>query len=149
MLEMLAMVVERFRGGATQVVVKRHPKCACPKVASVLRSLAAAGAIRLSDLGIHSLIANSRAVITVNSGVGSEAIIHLKPVYTFGAADYAAIAHPIQDAAQFDRLTNPIRTAASPDDMIRFLHFYRNHYLVRVSDRHRLRAALEQRVLTQ
>lgn len=149
MLEMLATVVERFRGSGTQVVVKRHPKCACPKVASVLQSLAASGAIRLTDLGIHTLIASSRAVITVNSGVGSEAIIHLKPVYTFGASDYAAIAHPVHDAAQFDHLTNPIRTAVSPDDMIRFLHFYRNHYLVRVSDRPQLRAALEKRVLAQ
>lgn len=146
MLEMLAIVEERFRGSGTQVVVKRHPKCSSPKVASVLQALAATGTIQLSDLSIHTLIANSRAVITVNSGVGSEAILHLKPVYTFGASDYDAIAHTVHDATQFGYLTNPIRTAASPDDMIRFLHYYRNHYLVRVSDRQQLQAALEKRV---
>jgi hypothetical protein len=146
MLEMLAVVVERFRGSGTQVVVKRHPQCASPKVASVLQSLAAAGEIQLSDLSIHILTAKCRAVITVNSGVGSEAIIHLKPVYTFGASDYAAIAHSVHDATQFDRLTRPVRTAAAPEDMIRFLQYYRNQYLVRITDRQRLRAALEKRV---
>lgn len=146
MLEMLAVVVERFRDSDTQVVVKRHPQCASPKVASVLQSMAAAGEIQLSDLNIHTLTANCRALITVNSGVGSEAIIHLKPVYTFGASDYAAIAHPVHNAAQFDRLTQPIKTAVVPEDMIRFLHYYRNRYLVRATDRQRLRAALEKHV---
>lgn len=146
MLEMLAIVEERFRGSGTQVVVKRHPKCSSPKVASVLQALAATGSIQLSDLSIHTLVANSRAVITVNSGVGSEAILHLKPVYTFGASDYAAIAHSVHDAAQFEHLTNPIRKAASPDDMIRFLHYYRNHYLVHFSDRQQLQEAIEKRV---
>lgn len=146
MLEMLAVVVERFRDSGTQVVVKRHPQCASPMVASVLQSMAATGKIQLSDLNIHTLTANCRAVITVNSGVGSEAIIHLKPVYTFGASDYAAIAHSVHNAAQFDRLTQPIKTAVAPEDMIRFLHYYRNHYLVRTNDRQNLREALEKRV---
>lgn len=85
-------------------------------------------------------------MITVDCGVGGEAVIHLKPGYTFGKSDYAAIAHRVHGVVQFEHLTNPIRTAVSTDDMIRFLHHYRNHYLVGVPNQKRLLAAFDKRV---
>ena len=44
----------------------------------------------IDDISIHQLLANCSAVFTVNSGVGLEALLHSKKVYTFGNADYAA-----------------------------------------------------------
>ena len=72
-----------------------------------LTQLAATGAIVLSDASIHPLIEGSRAVIAVNSGVGSEAIAHLKPIYLFGAADYDCVAHRVRCEEDFARLTTP------------------------------------------
>ena len=40
------------------------------------------------DGNIHDLIANSRGVYTINSGVGFESLVHGKPVVTFGNCDY-------------------------------------------------------------
>ena len=43
----------------------------------------------IDECSVHRLIEKSKAVFTVNSGVGLEALLHAKPVYTFGNADYA------------------------------------------------------------
>jgi len=53
---------------------------------------------------IHSLIAASRGVFVINSSTGFEALLHGKPVATFGDCDYkrvtfAATADKIDDAA--------------------------------------------------
>jgi hypothetical protein len=130
MLEMLDIVVRRFLGSATRVVVKRHPLCRSEAVGTRLAQLSATGAIILSDASIHPLIEGSRAVIAVNSGVGSEAIAHLKPIYLFGAADYDCVAHRVRGEEDFARLTTPIRPAVSLADYKRFLHYYRTRYQV-------------------
>ena len=45
----------------------------------------------IDDMSIHQLIANAKVVVTVNSGVGLEAILHGKSVFTFGRADYDTV----------------------------------------------------------
>ena len=51
--------------------------------------------IWIDQASIHELIQKSTAVFTVNSGVGLEALLHSKRVYTFGNADYASAAEKI------------------------------------------------------
>lgn len=45
----------------------------------------------IDDMSIHQLIANSCVVVSVNSGVGLEAILHGKSVFVFGRADYESV----------------------------------------------------------
>ena len=45
----------------------------------------------VDDMSIHQLIANSRVVVSVNSGVGLEAILHGKSIFVFGRADYDSV----------------------------------------------------------
>lgn len=47
--------------------------------------------IRWRDESIHDLIDETQAVFTVNSGVGFEALLHGKPVVTFGRAEYDCV----------------------------------------------------------
>jgi hypothetical protein len=51
-----------------------------------------------SDASIHDLLAACQGVVTVNSGVGLEAVLHEKPVYAFGKANYSEITAPSLDA---------------------------------------------------
>lgn len=146
MLDMLDIVIRRFRGTGTKVVVKRHPKCTSPLVAERLRQLLDAGEIVPGDMSIHTLIANSRAVCTVNSGVGSESIIHMKPVYLFGAADYNCIAHRIGGEADFVAATQEIALPCSESELKKFLFFYRNRYQVPVTDRPALDSVLRHKL---
>ena len=46
---------------------------------------------RFSNANIHDLIGNSVAVVTINSGVGFEALLHEKPVVTFGKVEYDCV----------------------------------------------------------
>ena len=46
---------------------------------------------------ISEAIKNSSGVIVLNSGVGFEALIYNKPVFTFAEADYSVVAHAIND----------------------------------------------------
>jgi hypothetical protein len=145
--QMLDMVMERFRGTGIAVVVKPHPKAVDMDHLARLISLAEAGDIVLRHNSIHRLIAGAQAVITVNSGVGSEALLHRKPIYCFGAADYDSVAHRIESAEQFTALTTPIRPAVSLDDLVRFTAYYRQSYLVERAVPGRLDAAIQQRVI--
>ncbi|MDB3929731.1 hypothetical protein N9413_11135 [Paracoccaceae bacterium] len=47
----------------------------------------------VDDMSIHQLIADARVVVSVNSGVGLEAILHGKSIFVFGKADYDTIQH--------------------------------------------------------
>jgi hypothetical protein len=47
--------------------------------------------VRWRSEGIHDLIAEVDAVFTINSGVGMEAMLHCKPVITFGRAEYDCV----------------------------------------------------------
>lgn len=47
----------------------------------------------VSDVNIHDLIRNARAVVVVNSGTGMESLLHSKPVITFGRCEYDAVTY--------------------------------------------------------
>lgn len=47
----------------------------------------------LLEANIHQLIQHSRCVVVVNSGVGLEALLHEKPVVTFGRAEYDCVSN--------------------------------------------------------
>ncbi len=147
MLDMLDIVVRRFAGSEYRVVVKRHPLCRDTTVAATLAKLSADGSIMLRNDSIHTLIAGAEAVITVNSSVGSEAVLHLKPIYTFGGAEYAPIAHNIHNEAEFVTKTSPIRLPVSEDALKRFVYFYRNDFLFNVNEPVRLQNAVRRRVI--
>ncbi|HSR71287.1 MAG TPA: hypothetical protein VLL72_02800, partial [Kiloniellales bacterium] len=71
------------------VVFKAHPSS--PKRAAPLRAATRGLAVRWSEASVHDLIAHSAAVYVINSGVGFEALLHGKPVVTFGRAEYDAV----------------------------------------------------------
>jgi hypothetical protein len=147
MLEMLNIVVRRFAGTEYKVVVKRHPLCRDRRVKTMLDELGASGQIILREDSIHDLIARSAAVITGNSGVGSETAIHLKPIYIFSEAEYGPIAHNVRDEADFIAKTDPIRLAVSADTIKRFVYFYRNRFLLDVNEPELLRTAIRERIV--
>lgn len=49
----------------------------------------------IDNISIHQLLSCCSAVFTVNSGVGLEALLHSKKVYTFGNADYSSVSTKI------------------------------------------------------
>ena len=65
----------------------------------------------IDDYSIHDLIAGAKMVVTVNSGVGLEAILHGKQVVTFGRADYDLVTYNATSKNYFDVLSGAYNTA--------------------------------------
>ena len=47
----------------------------------------------VTDISIHKLIEASSAVYLINSGVGMEAMLHVKPIVSFGRSEYQNYVH--------------------------------------------------------
>jgi hypothetical protein len=71
------------------VALKPHP--ANRKATDIYEQFADGRNIFWCDGDLHSLIRRSRSVFTVNSSVGFESLLHLKPVVTFGRALYDSV----------------------------------------------------------
>lgn len=90
--EFALRIGEWARQTQTRCILKAHPGCKREKHgatwAAIDRATEGNEWATLRQDNIHSLIASAAGVFTINSGTGFEAIIHGKPVVTFGAADY-------------------------------------------------------------
>ena len=63
----------------------------------------------IDDIDIHDLLKNSLAIFTINSGVGFEALLHNKPVYTFGYSDYQSGVHKIVYGGSLENASKDIQ----------------------------------------
>ena len=62
----------------------------------------------VDDVSIHQLLQSCLGVFTVNSGVGIEAILHYKRVFTFGYSDYASNSTKIVYGGSLENATKSI-----------------------------------------
>ena len=141
--DLLRGVVDHYRGTGVSVVVKRHPFCGSMGVQGCLDELEAAGDIIRTNNSIHSLIASAQCVITVNSGVGLEALIHGKSVIVSGQCDYTYAARTVRNR---DELVQTLSGDISPDErrIRELLYYYVRRFTVPATDAERIRARLEE-----
>ena len=132
MIDEVVAVCEKLE---IETVVKRHPCCDSPQIGNYLKEMVDKGKIRLSEASIHELIQGAEAVCVVNSGVGAEALLHEKPVYLFGRADYMAACFLCHSPGEFKRIFVPGRLPVSMEDLHRFWYVFRHEYSVDLSDR--------------
>jgi hypothetical protein len=132
--ELLKNVVAHYRGTGVKVVVKRHPFCGSMGVQKCLDELEAAGDIIRTENSIHSIIANAQLVLTVNSGVGLEALIQGKTVVVSGACDYSYAASTVKSPKELREIlsSNP---ASNERRIQELLYYYVHHFTVSSEDR--------------
>lgn len=63
----------------------------------------------VENVSVHTLMANCKAVYTVNSGTGMEALLHKKPVVVWGQAEYDAVAYRC-DGENYDQVWKWVTT---------------------------------------
>ena len=87
-LEVTAQVCQSMN---MPLIVKGHP--VNPASMANLKEICAKYAIAtwLDNVSIHEIIPKSKVVAVVNSGTGMEALLHLKPVITFGRCEYDVV----------------------------------------------------------
>ena len=128
--DLIRTVLQLLEGTDVSLVVKRHPKCMHWRVDAFLAELAAHSRVLLVDAPIHDLIEGSIAVCTVNSGVGAEALLLCKPVFTASPTDYAFLTHDlraVQSGAEFMVLCEG---GVNRRQYAKFMTYYCRDYLV-------------------
>ncbi len=88
-LDVLTSLIEWARSSGVAVVLKSHP--ANRKSMIPFEALVDGHTVFISSANVKDLIEHSEAVYTINSGVGFEALLQLKPVVTFGRVEYDCV----------------------------------------------------------
>lgn len=96
--EMIQRVYEASKELDLPVVVKFHPKGPNRhkiqlKIKEMTTHNPSKKGLYISDGDVKELLNRCKAVFVINSGVGFEGLIRLKPVYTFGKSDYTQAAY--------------------------------------------------------
>ena len=88
MLEAVETVIETLAPTGMSLVLKRHPLCKSSEVKAALARFSRSPRVLVSDGSIHDILPRARSVVTVNSGVGLEALLHGRHVITVGQSEY-------------------------------------------------------------
>jgi len=90
-IELIKKIVKILNKHNIPLVIKQHPRCQSEKLKKLLLKYSKQEKIILYNGSIHEAIAKAKTIYTINSGVGFEALLHLKPVITFGKSDYMSM----------------------------------------------------------
>lgn len=96
-LQSLGNILRFLHAQGMRLVLKRHPQCRAPEVASFLRRFEEARLAVTTTASIHDIIPRAQGVVTMNSGVGFEALLYEKPVVCLGRADYGDMGFALTD----------------------------------------------------
>ena len=137
-VNLLKILAEYAPRSVRKIVVKRHPKCRSKKVTNLINNFEGIPNLYFSDGNIHDLIGGANAVVTVNSGVGAEALLHRKPVIVTGESDYMAATIQVRESKKLiETLSAPV--ISPPEiDFDRFIMNYCSNYMVKLGDRNSL-----------
>jgi len=122
--ELIKKIIKILNQQNISLVIKEHPRCQNKKLKEYLAKQEDKGNIILFNGSIHDAIKKAKTIYTINSGVGFEALFHLKPVITFGKSDYMSITKNIsnldiikQNPYYFLNKNNKIK-------IIKFIYYY-------------------------
>lgn len=142
-LELLNSIPKKILNEGYNVVIKRHPKCKSDKVSQILKELSKVEGIKIVDGSIHSIIRESSAVMVVNSGVGFEALMHLKPVINFGHCDYHWATKTVKSLDEDLSINDFIKSYDNSFTKL-FLYYFVNNYLVDISSQENILKKIKQ-----
>lgn len=119
-------VVEILNKKGIPLVVKRHPLCTDKLLEDLLIKYTNENKIFLFNGSIHDAISKASTIYVINSGVGFEALMHLKPVVSFGKSDYMSVTRHIINLEQIDENPWYILDEEEKDKIKLFLHYFIN-----------------------
>lgn len=133
-IEVAARVARIAADQGRSVVVKRHPLCRSDAVAADLADLARAMPnVVLSEASIHPLIRNADVVVGCNSGVLFEALIHGRPVVSYGASDFVVATRPVHRLDELEQALSQAR-GQDMDFAARFVTWFLKVHCVHAAD---------------
>lgn len=98
--EALYQTCEETKKAGLILVIKGHP--INPAAMAPLKGICYkyTHTLWIDNASIHDVLSQAHSVVTVNSGTGMEALLHKKPVATFGRAEYNCVAYDANQGLQ-------------------------------------------------
>lgn len=124
-IPLIKTVVNALRGTKYHVVVKAHPRAT-----AVAKSVPVGTHVHVTDASIHNLIPKARAVFTVNSGVGFEALMYRRRVFTTGFSDYVQVTDRLFKPVTTSDIIDVMDTPVDRERINKFLFYMMNYYFV-------------------
>ena len=95
----------------------------------MLRTVVDEGCV-VTPASIHQILPRATAVVTVNSGVGFEALLYLKPVVCLGRADYSVAGWDVKKIEDLDAALMPALLGKPAEFIKQFLLLAMTKYQV-------------------
>lgn len=118
-----------------QLLVKRHPLCNNTILEKLLIKYEKEKKIKLFNGSIHDAISKCTTVYVINSGVGFEALLHLKPVVTFGKSDYMSVTKHITSLNEIEKNPWYFLDDEQRDKIKLFLYYFINEKCVSIDNK--------------
>ncbi|MFW3341635.1 hypothetical protein [Aliarcobacter butzleri] len=134
-LELFKNIVKILNKKNIALVVKRHPLCNNKKLEKLLLKYQNNNQILLFDGSIHDAISRCSTVYVINSGVGFEALLHLKPVVSFGKSDYMSVTRNISNLKQIEENPWYLLNDEQKDKIKLFLYYFMNEKCVSIDNK--------------
>lgn len=77
------------------------------------------------ETSLHELLSLAQSAITINSGSGFEALMHLKPVVTMGGCDYSAVTRECKNIKDIENCKSFLQGKANETKIKKFLWAYK------------------------
>lgn len=124
-------------------LIKPHPLTKAGRIRNLLKNVPKN--ISITNGNIHNLIRQAKFVLTVNSGVGAEALLYEKPVLSTGWSEYSVISPPLKTYKELEtRVLECYNAPLSPSNMASdYLFFYFNYHLLNFNDDLKTRDTIE------
>lgn len=103
-IELIKKIINILDKSHIPLVIKIHPRCQNVALKKLLLEYERKSKVFIYSGSIHLAISKATTIYTINSGVGFEALLHLKPVITFGKSDYMHMTKNIADLQKIKKM---------------------------------------------
>lgn len=130
-LQQAALIAKKKR---IKLVVKRHPYCLDPRVSwALLKAKFNNPYVITTSASIHKILPLCSSVLVANSGVGFEALIHGKQVYSFGNSEYELATTTLNSVADIEQVFST-QISTNSTWCNRFVYYFLTQYCFNVKN---------------
>lgn len=130
----IEIILEAFMGSDRKLLVKKHPFDNSSETATFLLKINSHPNCVLSNGNVHDLIERCDVTVCINSGVGLEALLHLKPVINIGLSDYRFVTKTAKTKTELLWLLDNFNIEFKPNTIKSFLYYFFNKHVCHVND---------------
>ena len=130
----IKLILEQFSNTKKKLVIKPHPLDKSDITQKFLSEIKEHSSAIISSANIHDLIRQSKATICVNSGVGIEALMHLKPVISLGDSDYKIATYQAETEAELFTLLERPYLNTNKTFIAKFLYYFFKEHVCEITD---------------